>query len=140
MGYRIKGGRLYGRRRGRSNQRARRAPGVAAFSDPRRCARLAAKPPPQTRHARAPRRRSEEHTSEIQSPCNLVCRLLLEKKKNKHYVYLPVAVPPQAHHVPTPLRDFTLLPTHLSAQPWNQQICPPPSHPRPPLPIPLSHA
>src|SRR5256885_5538285 len=30
-------------------------------------------------------RRSEEHTSELQSPCNLVCRLLLEKKKrNAH--------------------------------------------------------
>src|SRR5256885_5697869 len=29
----------------------------------------------------AHRRRSEEHTSELQSPCNLVCRLLLEKKK-----------------------------------------------------------
>src|SRR5256885_8697376 len=27
------------------------------------------------------RSRSEEHTSELQSPCNLVCRLLLEKKK-----------------------------------------------------------
>src|SRR2546426_8191356 len=27
------------------------------------------------------RKRSEEHTSELQSPCNLVCRLLLEKKK-----------------------------------------------------------
>ena len=27
--------------------------------------------------------RSEEHTSELQSPCNLVCRLLLEKKKHK---------------------------------------------------------
>src|SRR2546426_4655684 len=27
--------------------------------------------------------RSEEHTSELQSPCNLVCRLLLEKKKEK---------------------------------------------------------
>src|SRR2546426_8704232 len=27
--------------------------------------------------------RSEEHTSELQSPCNLVCRLQLEKKKNK---------------------------------------------------------
>src|SRR5256885_9065909 len=46
---------------------------------------------PQTRTA-SPRRgdprivtchvRSEEHTSELQSPCNLVCRLLLEKKKN----------------------------------------------------------
>src|SRR5256885_12756908 len=30
---------------------------------------------------RGPRKRSEEHTSELQSPCNLVCRLLLEKKK-----------------------------------------------------------
>src|ERR1022692_142042 len=29
------------------------------------------------------RYRSEEHTSELQSPCNLVCRLLLEKKKTK---------------------------------------------------------
>src|SRR5256885_8014269 len=31
---------------------------------------------------RLSRSRSEEHTSELQSPCNLVCRLLLEKKKN----------------------------------------------------------
>src|SRR2546426_6062001 len=31
--------------------------------------------------------RSEEHTSELQSPCNLVCRLLLEKKKNTIYTY-----------------------------------------------------
>src|SRR5256885_8775306 len=28
--------------------------------------------------------RSEEHTSELQSPCNLVCRLLLEKKNNEY--------------------------------------------------------
>ena len=33
--------------------------------------------------------RSEEHTSELQSPCNLVCRLLLEKKKqNTRYTTL----------------------------------------------------
>src|SRR5256885_9653592 len=31
--------------------------------------------------SKAPPPRSEEHTSELQSPCNLVCRLLLEKKK-----------------------------------------------------------
>src|SRR2546426_3963028 len=35
--------------------------------------------------------RSEEHTSELQSPCNLVCRLLLEKKKKtkeqNHYLF-----------------------------------------------------
>src|SRR2546426_7718701 len=30
--------------------------------------------------------RSEEHTSELQSPCNLVCRLLLEKKKEKRHL------------------------------------------------------
>src|SRR5256885_11880616 len=42
------------------------------------------------RHCRAHHRqeagrehRSEEHTSELQSPCNLVCRLLLEKKKQR---------------------------------------------------------
>src|SRR5688500_19655066 len=33
------------------------------------------------REPRGDRPRSEEHTSELQSPCNLVCRLLLEKKK-----------------------------------------------------------
>src|SRR6266446_10264318 len=32
--------------------------------------------------------RSEEHTSELQSPCNLVCRLLLEKKKKKEITIL----------------------------------------------------
>src|SRR5256885_3530826 len=37
-------------------------------------------------------KRSEEHTSELQSPCNLVCRLLLEKKNN---------YPP---HTPSPAR------------------------------------
>src|SRR5256885_12831368 len=41
--------------------------------------------------ARGPREsrrgRSEEHTSELQSPCNLVCRLLLEKKK-KYQPYI----------------------------------------------------
>src|SRR5256885_8430673 len=31
--------------------------------------------------------RSEEHTSELQSPCNLVCRLLLEKKKNSIHIH-----------------------------------------------------
>src|SRR5256885_7436919 len=57
-------------------------------------ARAAARPPPDpTARPASPRtgrglapaptppRRSEEHTSELQSPCNLVCRLLLEKKK-----------------------------------------------------------
>src|ERR1022692_2742331 len=38
-------------------------------------------------------RRSEEHTSELQSPCNLVCRLLLEKKK-KQIPSLPTSPAP----------------------------------------------
>src|ERR1022692_2803682 len=36
--------------------------------------------------------RSEEHTSELQSPCNLVCRLLLEKKKKKRTIDVVVFV------------------------------------------------
>src|SRR3712207_8327240 len=36
--------------------------------------------------------RSEEHTSELQSRQYLVCRLLLEKKKNPHYVHLTIPV------------------------------------------------
>src|SRR2546426_5698100 len=38
--------------------------------------------------------RSEEHTSELQSPCNLVCRLLLEKKKKKETARAP-NIPPR---------------------------------------------
>src|SRR5688572_31176392 len=37
------------------------------------------------------RERSEEHTSELQSQSNLVCRLLLEKKKNRAMLYHPQA-------------------------------------------------
>src|SRR5256885_10144677 len=37
--------------------------------------------------------RSEEHTSELQSPCNLVCRLLLEKKKHLTRPISPVSTP-----------------------------------------------
>src|SRR5256885_13086053 len=39
--------------------------------------------------------RSEEHTSELQSPCNLVCRLLLEKKKRSQDGWLGRADPTQ---------------------------------------------
>src|SRR5256885_8666031 len=35
--------------------------------------------------------RSEEHTSELQSPCNLVCRLLLEKKNTASWPYAAVS-------------------------------------------------
>src|SRR5256885_7741900 len=47
----------------------------------------------QPRH-RARSYRSEEHTSELQSPCNLVCRLLLEKKKRRYH---PVSCERRAH-------------------------------------------
>src|SRR5205807_10210376 len=45
-----------------------------------------------TKHSVAQIDRSEEHTSELQSPCNLVCRLLLEKKNKKYrlsHLYRP---------------------------------------------------
>src|SRR5256885_10791865 len=53
-------------------------------------------PPPQA--VQGPR--SEEHTSELQSPCNLVCRLLLEKKKNKIKKPNPITLSGSAvHHI-----------------------------------------
>src|SRR5207237_5573114 len=55
---------------------------------PLRLSRRAVLPAPvrtARRDRRRGRRRSEEHTSELQSHLNLVCRLLLEKKKNKIY-------------------------------------------------------
>src|SRR5256885_12985307 len=42
--------------------------------------------------------RSEEHTSELQSPCNLVCRLLLEKKKNTSSTYAWLVSRPVSSH------------------------------------------
>src|SRR2546430_10697259 len=57
---------------------------------------LSASSPPRQRHSRHQNRswlavglpnRSEEHTSELQSQSNLVCRLLLEKKKNVHTLH-----------------------------------------------------
>src|SRR5256885_6552755 len=66
----------------------RRSPPASGGSPPAVWrARVQESSPAGTRAARgsAPDRsaRSEEHTSELQSPCNLVCRLLLEKKKKK---------------------------------------------------------
>src|SRR5256885_12493538 len=45
--------------------------------------------------------RSEEHTSELQSPCNLVCRLLLEKKKKKITKHKPNRSQHYRHSVTT---------------------------------------
>src|SRR5438046_6595718 len=69
--------RSHGRARSGDRREGRRRGGRAAGSRERRA-------PLQRLHPRAARdRRSEEHTSELQSLTNLVCRLLLEKKKNK---------------------------------------------------------
>src|SRR2546426_6733498 len=57
---------------------ARLVGGVPRHRPPRPKDEVAREPPPASV---ADFRRSEEHTSELQSPCNLVCRLLLEKKK-----------------------------------------------------------
>src|SRR2546427_7923979 len=53
---------------------------------------------PLCRH-RAACGRSEEHTSELQSQSNLVCRLLLEKKKRKDFSTLPTHTPHCAQHI-----------------------------------------
>src|SRR5688500_20139341 len=59
----------------------RRSSDLADFLMGMSAARVAsARPSPAC--AEATRARSEEHTSELQSPCNLVCRLLLEKTKS----------------------------------------------------------
>src|ERR1039457_7540829 len=52
-------------------------------------------------HGKPPVPRSEEHTSELQSPCNLVCRLLLEKKKKKQTLSQAESIPAQ------PVAQFT---------------------------------
>src|ERR1039457_3377602 len=71
---------------------------------------------------RMPRRphRSEEHTSELQSPCNLVCRLLLEKKKKRALLML---VPRATHNLSgrgslTPPRDAPRAPGDARLPCW----------------------
>src|SRR5207248_10631738 len=78
-------------RRAHPPQRARwlRVPGYAPARTARRPvgrARVPARTDPPGR--RAVRARSEEHTSELQSPYDLVCRLLLEKKKLIFFCYI----------------------------------------------------
>src|SRR5256885_5911980 len=65
-------------------------PGLPEVSDPARAQDSSSLLRPGTGLGRHDARedrcvRSEEHTSELQSPCNLVCRLLLEKKKQPPY-------------------------------------------------------
>src|SRR5256885_6705660 len=68
--------------RHRSVRASRRARAPARRAGRLRRARGSRSPaPPPSMNTPRPSPRSEEHTSELQSPCNLVCRLLLEKKK-----------------------------------------------------------
>src|SRR5256885_9807235 len=60
----------------------------AARGGRRLVAHRAGTPRRRLRQPAAEPRRSEEHTSELQSPCNLVCRLLLEKKNRQIIVIL----------------------------------------------------
>src|SRR5256886_8986897 len=53
-----------------------------------------------------PRLRSEEHTSELQSQSNLVCRLLLEKKKNSSFSLRPQFSMPRSSSLRTPTRTL----------------------------------
>src|SRR5256885_12006398 len=48
--------------------------------------------------------RSEEHTSELQSPCNLVCRLLLEKKKKLYVMNTNCSIEMMSHTTSSALR------------------------------------
>src|SRR2546426_1747416 len=65
-----------------ANKSGRCSGGIAAVSSPRTAiANPMATTTGRWKNPLNPQPRSEEHTSELQSPCNLVCRLLLEKKK-----------------------------------------------------------
>src|SRR5256885_10230952 len=68
--------------------------------------------------------RSEEHTSELQSPCNLVCRLLLEKKK---HTYPPLASRHQYVNRAHPPRPPPPLPLTCCTRPAPSPV-PPPHH------------
>src|SRR5256885_9747204 len=63
--------------------------------------------------------RSEEHTSELQSPCNLVCRLLLEKKKKYTVISLPATALLCHSHAQLPRESHN----SLSAHPERPPIC-----------------
>src|SRR5256885_11239844 len=77
--------------------------------------------------------RSEEHTSELQSPCNLVCRLLLEKKKinrsptirltdaiekcllHVDFLAMPAAVPFRITMLTLQLQSVSVRPNHIES-------------------------
>src|ERR1022692_2021237 len=67
---------------------------------------------PPLRSFRTGGNRSEEHTSELKSPCNLVCRLLLEKK-NRHLAFLKTVVIPMSRNLV--LKERGLEPRYVPA-------------------------
>src|SRR5256885_7170857 len=68
--------------------------------------------------------RSEEHTSELQSPCNLVCRLLLEKKKTSPPTLSSIPTTPPFRYTDNSIRFTTIIHMRIHSPP----------HPPPPLP------
>src|SRR5256885_7689499 len=66
--------------------------------------------------------RSEEHTSELQSPCNLVCRLLLEKKKKQH---IPTRGSSDTTHTlsTSHMKNIVNPPPSPYAHPWLHHCC-----------------
>src|SRR5258708_30645707 len=82
-------------------------PYTTLFRSPAADRRPQPQPPDDTGHQRRQLtgQRSEEHTSELQSPDHLVCRLLLEKKKKNeqlnHYGNPPLTDPPAPPHSET---------------------------------------
>src|SRR5256885_6659256 len=58
--------------------------------------------------------RSEEHTPEPQSPCNLVCRLLLEKKKTLLLIWLPLRSSHTSRSIYNIFSYSAITPIHIS--------------------------
>src|SRR2546427_8785879 len=79
-----------------------RAPGVRSNGSPRSVVLCERRSP----------MRSEEHTSELQSQSNLVCRLLLEKKKNNKHIHPQLL---SAHDIAVSTNLTTLYATHRTA-------------------------
>src|SRR5256885_8757865 len=124
-------------------QRDFRRAGAAHRSRPGRIqeseAQSSAAPRPRVRCRRLRLRpRSEEHTSELQSPCNLVCRLLLEKKKGSPLNRMSPRWPSSDSQPPLPHSPHAPPPSPSLPQPPDPPPPPPrtlPSFSYPPTPF-----
>src|SRR5256885_10196774 len=81
-----------------SRRRRRRPPATNRTSCSTSSPRVSRKSARSRERWRSASSRSEEHTSELQSPCNLVCRLLLEKKKTSSVPLTHQTCLQLAHH------------------------------------------